>query len=125
MFHHHRAYRELPPQDWRALHDAYAAAERLGVAEEPVKDYLNRDIHDTSPRIAYARAVLMAMASPQELFQLFSDADYAVFSIYREQIESTESFREKTFAQAYWDYIASPYEKCAATKEAFTHPTNT
>ena len=69
MFHHHRAYRELAPQDWRALHGAYAAAERLGVAEEPVKDYLNRDIHDTSPRIAYARAVLMAMASPQELLQ--------------------------------------------------------
>ena len=69
MFHYHRAYRELSPQDWRALHEVYAHAERLGVAEEAVKDYLNRDIHDTSPRIAYARAVLMAMASPQELVQ--------------------------------------------------------
>ncbi len=69
MFHYHRAYRELPPQDWRALHECYAHAERLGVAEEAVKDYLNRDIHETSPRIAYARAVLMAMANPQELVQ--------------------------------------------------------
>jgi hypothetical protein len=69
MFHYHRAYRELSPQDWRALHEAYAQAERLGVAEEAVKDYLNRDIHDTSPRIAYARAVLMAMSGPHELVQ--------------------------------------------------------
>ena len=69
MFHHHRAYRELSPQDWRSLHEAYAHAERLGVAEEAVKDYLNRDIHDTSPRIAYARAVLMAMSGPHELVQ--------------------------------------------------------
>jgi hypothetical protein len=69
MFHHHRAYRELSAGDWRALHEAYAHAERLGVAEEAVKDYLNRDIHDTSPRIAYARAVLMAMSNPQELVQ--------------------------------------------------------
>jgi hypothetical protein len=69
MFHHHRAYREPSPQDWRSLHEVYAHAERLGVAEEPVKDYLNRDIHDTSPRIAYARAVLMAMSGPHELVQ--------------------------------------------------------
>ena len=39
----------------------------LDVAEEPVKDFLNRDIQDTSPRIAYARAVLMGMANPNEL----------------------------------------------------------
>jgi hypothetical protein len=69
MFHHHRAYRELPPEYWRALHEAYAHAERLGVADEAVKDYLNRDIHDTSPRTSYARAVLMAMSSPHELVQ--------------------------------------------------------
>lgn len=69
MFHHHRAYRELLADDWRALHEAYAQAESLGVAEEGVKDYLNRDIHDTSPRIAYARAILMAMCGPQELVQ--------------------------------------------------------
>lgn len=69
MFHHHRAYRQVPPSDWRALHEAYAAAERLEVAEESVKDFLNRDIHDTSPRVAYARALLIGLASPNELTQ--------------------------------------------------------
>jgi hypothetical protein len=69
MFHFHRAYREVPAELWRALHRAYAAAETLGVADKAVKDYLNRDVHDTSPRIAYLRAVLMAAAAPRELGQ--------------------------------------------------------
>ncbi len=69
MFHFHRAYREVPPELWRELHRAYAAAETLGVADKGVKDYLNRDVHDTSPRIAYLRAVLMAAAAPRELGQ--------------------------------------------------------
>lgn len=69
MFHYYRAYREVPLRDWRSLHEVYAHAERLGVAEEPVKDFLNRDIHDSSPRIAYARAVLMGLCSPHELGQ--------------------------------------------------------
>ena len=69
MFHHHRAYREVPAGDWRSLHAVYAAAEKLGVAEEPVKDFLNRDVQDTSPRVAYARAVLTALSNPNELTQ--------------------------------------------------------
>ena len=69
MFHHYRAYREIPPEDWRALHESYAKAEELEVSEEPVKDFLNRDVHETSPRIAYARAVLMHMSNPNELAQ--------------------------------------------------------
>jgi hypothetical protein len=69
MFHHHRAYRQLAPADWQGLHEVYAAAERLKVAGDMVKDFLNRDVHDTSPRIAYARAVLMAMSNPNELNQ--------------------------------------------------------
>ena len=69
MFHHYRAYRQVPPREWRALHEVYAAAEQLDVAEEPVKDFLNRDVHDTSPQIAYARAVLMGMCNPNELSQ--------------------------------------------------------
>jgi hypothetical protein len=32
MFHYYRAYREVPPQDWRSLHEVYAIAEELGVA---------------------------------------------------------------------------------------------
>jgi len=67
MFHHYRAYRQVPGRDWRALHQVYARAEALGIADAPVKDYLNRDVHDTSPRIAYLRAVLMGMCNPNEL----------------------------------------------------------
>jgi hypothetical protein len=67
MFHHYRAYRQVPARDWRNLHQAYARAERLGVAEQAVKDHLNRDVHDTSPRIAYMRATLMGMCNPHEL----------------------------------------------------------
>ena len=67
MLHHYRAYRQVPSGDWAALHAAYAAAEKLDAAEEPVKDFLNRDVQDSSPRVAYARAVLMGMCSPNEL----------------------------------------------------------
>jgi hypothetical protein len=69
MFHCHRAYRQVPPSVWRELHEGYATAEELGVAEESVKDYLNRDVNDTSPRIAYLRALLLGMANPNELSQ--------------------------------------------------------
>jgi len=69
MFHYHRAYRQVPAREWRALHQGFGHADRLGVADEPVKDYLNRDVNDTSPRIAYLRAVLLGMANPNELSQ--------------------------------------------------------
>jgi hypothetical protein len=69
MFHHHRAYRQVPSREWRALHESYARAEELGVADDAVKDYLNRDVNDTSPRIAYMRALLLGMANPNELSQ--------------------------------------------------------
>ena len=69
MFHHYRAYRQVPSRDWKGLHQVYAAADELDVAEEPVKDFLNRDVHDTSPRIAYARALLMGMSNANELGQ--------------------------------------------------------
>jgi hypothetical protein len=68
-FHYHRAYRQIPAREWRTLHTVYAKAEELDVADEAVKDYLNRDVQDTSPRIAYLRAVLMASANPNELTQ--------------------------------------------------------
>jgi hypothetical protein len=69
MFHYHRAYRQVPAREWRALHDGYARAEELGVAEDTVKDYLNRDVNETSPRVAYMRALLLGMANPNELSQ--------------------------------------------------------
>jgi cyclic-di-GMP-binding protein len=67
MYHRYRGYRLVPPADWRALHQVYARAEALGVAEKAVKDYLNRDVYDASPRIAYVRAVLMGLCNPNEL----------------------------------------------------------
>ena len=67
MFHHYRAYREVANEDWKALHETYKFAEGLGVAEDEVKDYLNRDVHDATPRIQYMRALLMGMANPNEL----------------------------------------------------------
>jgi hypothetical protein len=69
MFHHYRAYREVPRSEWKLLNQIYGAAEKLDVAEDAVKDFLNRDVQDTSPRIAYARAVLMGMCNPNELAQ--------------------------------------------------------
>jgi cyclic-di-GMP-binding protein len=69
MFHYYRAYREVPRQDWRSLHEVYAQAEKLGVADHDVKDSLKHGTQDASPRAAYARAVLMSMASPHELGQ--------------------------------------------------------
>jgi hypothetical protein len=69
MFHHYRAYRQVAARDWRSLHQVYAEAERMGVADTVVKDYLNRDVQDASPRIAYLRAVLMGMANPNEMSQ--------------------------------------------------------
>jgi hypothetical protein len=69
MFHHHRAYRQVSAAEWGALHQGYKSAEALGVADEGVKDYLNRDVQDTSPRIAYLRALLLGMANPNELGQ--------------------------------------------------------
>jgi hypothetical protein len=67
MFHHYRAYREVPGGDWRALHRTYRVAEELEVTEDEVKDYLNRDVHDASPRIQYMRALLMGLTNPNEL----------------------------------------------------------
>jgi hypothetical protein len=67
MYHRYRACRLVPGADWRALHQVYARAEALGVADKPVKDYLNRDVYDTSPRIATVRALLMGACNPNEL----------------------------------------------------------
>jgi hypothetical protein len=69
MFHHYRAYREVAGGDWRGLHQVFRIAEELDAVDEPVKDFLNRDVQDTSPRVAYSRAILMALSNPNELAQ--------------------------------------------------------
>jgi len=85
MFHHYRAYRQVPGIEWRALHEAYAYAEKLRVADTAVKDLMNRDVHDSSPRIAYARAILVGMANPNELGQrplTFVDVEISLPAIF-------------------------------------------
>ena len=69
MFHHYRAYRQVPRSLWRSLHVVFRCAESLDVTEEPVTDYLNRDVQEASARIQYVRALLMGMANPNELSQ--------------------------------------------------------
>jgi len=67
MYHRYRACRLVPGADWRALHQVYARADALGVADKAVKDYLNRDVYDTSPRVAFVRALMMGACNPNEL----------------------------------------------------------
>jgi hypothetical protein len=69
MFHHYRACRLVPKGEWQLLHRVYAKAEEFKVTEEVVRDPMNRDVFESSPRIAYLRGVLMGMASPNELSQ--------------------------------------------------------
>ncbi len=69
MFHHYRACKVVPPGEWQMLHALYTRAEALKVTDGVVSDPLNRDVTEASPRIAYVRAVLMGMASPNELSQ--------------------------------------------------------
>ena len=68
-FHHYRACRQVPAGEWRILHRLFAKAEALKIVDQTVLDPMNRDVHEASPRIAYLRAVLMGMASPNELGQ--------------------------------------------------------
>ena len=69
MFHHYRAGKQVPPGEWQMLHALYLRAEALEAVDGVVPDPLNRDVLESSPRIAYLRAVLMGMASPNELSQ--------------------------------------------------------
>lgn len=48
---------------------------------------------------------------PQEIFQLFHRSGYAVYSILGDRLPDEHSFREASYAQAYWDYVAFPLEK--------------
>ena len=98
MFHYHRAYRQVSPRVWRELHEGYARAEALGVADDPVKDYLNRDVNDTSPRIAYLRALLLGMANPNELSQ--RQLTFVAFLLERwaEKVEVSEEPPEEDVA---------------------------
>ena len=48
---------------------------------------------------------------PQEIFAIFEQRGYAVYSILGEQMADAQVFREASYAQAFWDYVAFPIEK--------------
>lgn len=48
---------------------------------------------------------------PQDLFRLFHNRGYAIYSIVGNQIADEHAFREASHAQEVWDYVAVPFEK--------------
>lgn len=48
---------------------------------------------------------------PQDLFRLFHDRGYALYTIVGDRIPDEQAFREAAHAQAVWDYVALPFEK--------------
>lgn len=55
------------PEHWRSLHELFACAERIGVAEQAVDDTLRLGNMASSPRMLYAEALLLHAACPYEL----------------------------------------------------------
>ena len=53
---------------------------------------------------------------PQDLFSLFHNRGYAIFSIVGDQIADEHAFREAGYAQNVWDYIAFPLEKAGLAR---------
>lgn len=62
----HRAGISPPAEHWRALHQLYAAAEQLGVAEREVVDAQRLNKMPGSPAAAYVEALLLAAAGLHE-----------------------------------------------------------
>lgn len=63
----YRAQHDTSPGFWHRLHQAYGAAERLGVADTPALDPLHHKRAHITPRAAYTLALLLHAASPYEL----------------------------------------------------------
>lgn len=59
-----RARRELPRDVWSDLHSHYAAAEKLGLATEPVVELFNEDSNSESCATAYAAVLLIDLSDP-------------------------------------------------------------
>lgn len=64
ILEHFRARRELPAAIWQGLHQYYAMAERLGVAETPLEDALENNLQATHCTAAYVTLQLIDVASP-------------------------------------------------------------
>jgi len=67
MLEYGHAYRAVPPALWRQLHGLYAFAEEREVAAKRIKDSLNREDGSDSCAGAYAKALLLSLADPQQL----------------------------------------------------------
>ena len=67
MQHHGIVYRRFEPELWTRLHARYAEAERLGLAQERVKDSLEGEDGSSSVAEAYAAVVLRQAACVAEL----------------------------------------------------------
>jgi FkbM family methyltransferase len=49
--------------------------------------------------------------TPGEIFEIFTDLDYQIFSIVGEKMISIEAFVAASYAQNCWDYVAIPHEQ--------------
>jgi hypothetical protein len=61
------AYRAVPAALWQQLHLLYRHAEERGVAAKRIKDVLNHEDGTNSCEAAYAKALLLGLADPQQL----------------------------------------------------------
>ena len=64
MFDHHRVYRDFPDTWWLALHQLYLRADEAGETATPVVDSAKKA--DSSCSEVYVRALLFALANPDE-----------------------------------------------------------
>lgn len=61
---HYHAFRQVPGELWRQLHDLYSFAEEQGLAERAVEDALNRQTSDNHCMAAYTRPLMLDLADP-------------------------------------------------------------
>lgn len=67
MLEYGHACRAVPSTLWRQLNDLYAFAEKREVAAKRIKDSMNREDGSDSCEGAYAKALLLSLADPQQL----------------------------------------------------------
>ena len=64
MFEHYRAYRQVPGELWKQLHQHYAFAEQGGFARTLVVDAFSQQEAASSCATAYRQALLVQLANP-------------------------------------------------------------
>jgi FkbM family methyltransferase len=53
---------------------------------------------------------------PEEIFGIFNEHGYGIYSIMGDFMASGTTFREASYAQNYWDFVAMPAEKRSLSK---------